>query len=115
MSALGQKQTSLWQQFVRKTLHAAGDRCLDGGEIAPGRAWLGRDHLDPNNEDGRDYDEDNGQRLTHLQPLSFLDCPPSRFPTHVHCVAVNRAGNDGLLRLTTTSNYGPSCATPNIE
>jgi hypothetical protein len=53
--------------------------------------------------------------LTHLQPLSFLDCPPSRFPTHVHCVAVNRAGNEGLLRSTTTSNYGPSCATPNIE
>ena len=70
MSA-GQKQTSLWQELVRKTLHAAGHRCLDGGEMTPGRAWLGRDHLDPNNEDGRDHDEDNGQRLAHgsLIPL----------------------------------------------
>jgi hypothetical protein len=48
-----------------KTLHAAGHRCFDGGEIAPERAWLGRDHLDPNNEDGRDHDEDNGRRLAH--------------------------------------------------
>jgi len=70
MSAMGQKRTSLGQQLVRKTLHAAGRGCLDGGEIAPGRAWLGRDHLDPNNEDGRDRDEDNGQRLAHVQPLS---------------------------------------------
>ena len=64
---------SLWQQLIRKTLHAAGHRRLDRGEIAPGRAWLGRDHLDPNNEDDRDYDEDIGQRLAHVQPLSSLD------------------------------------------
>ena len=38
---------------------------VDGGEIAPERAGLGSDHLDPNNEDGRDHDEDNGQRLAH--------------------------------------------------
>ena len=72
MSAMGQKRTSLWQQLVRKTLHAAGRRYLDGCEIAPGRAWLGRDHLDPNNEDGRDHDKGNGQRLAHVQPLSSL-------------------------------------------
>jgi hypothetical protein len=69
-SALGHKRTSLWKQLVRKTLHAAGHRCLDRGEIAPGRAWLGRDHLGPNNEEGRDRDEDNGQLLAHC----------SRFP-----------------------------------
>jgi hypothetical protein len=74
MSAKGHKRTSLWQQLVRKTLHAAGHRCLDGGEMAPGRAWLGRDHLDPNNEDGRDHDKDSGQRLTHgsLIPLVWI-------------------------------------------
>ena len=66
MSAL----TLLWQQLVRKTLHAAGHRCLDGGEIAPGRARLGRDHLDPNNENGRDHDNGNGRRVAHVQPLS---------------------------------------------
>ena len=70
MSALGHKRTSLWKQLVRKTLHVAGHRCLDRGEIAPGRAWLGRDHLGPNNEEGRDRDEDNGQLLAHC----------SRFP-----------------------------------
>src|SRR5262244_4598603 len=37
VSAKGQKRTSLWQQLVRKTLHAAGRRYLDGCEIAPGR------------------------------------------------------------------------------
>jgi|RhiMetStandDraft_8_1073273.scaffolds.fasta_scaffold12259_1 hypothetical protein len=72
MSAKGHKRTSLWQQLVRKALHAAWHRCLDGGEIAPGRAWLGGDHLDPNNEDGRDHDKGNGQRLAHVQPLSSL-------------------------------------------
>ena len=65
MSASDPKRTSLWQQFIRKTIHAAGHRCLDGGEIALERAWLGRDHLDSNNEDGRDHDEDNGKRLAH--------------------------------------------------
>src|SRR5262245_24954585 len=60
MSATGQKRTSLWQQLVRKTLHAAGHRYLDSGDKAPGRAWLGRDHLDPKNEDGSDHDGDNG-------------------------------------------------------
>ena len=79
MSAKCQKRTSLWQQLVRKTLHAAGHRCLDGGEIAPGRAWLGCDHLDPNDEDGRDYDEDNGQRFAHVQPL--LRVPLAVAPT----------------------------------
>ena len=42
---------------------------LDGGEIVPGRAWLGRYHLDSNNEDGRDHDKGNGLRLAHVQPL----------------------------------------------
>jgi hypothetical protein len=51
----------------------AGHRCLDADEIASGRAWLGRDRFDPNNEDGRDYDENSGQRLAHVQPLSSLD------------------------------------------
>src|SRR5262249_9523753 len=66
-----QKRTSLWQQLVRKIFHAAGHCCLDRGEIAPGRAWLGRDYLGPNNEEGRDHDEDNGQLLAHcsLVPL----------------------------------------------
>ena len=65
MSAKGQKRTSLWQQLVRKTLHAAGHRYLDTGEIAPGQAWLRCDHLGPNNEKGRDHDEDNGQLLAY--------------------------------------------------
>src|SRR5262249_6660905 len=64
-----QRRTSLWKQLVRKTLHTAGHRYLDGGEIVPGRAWLGRYHLDPNNEDGRDHDKGNGLRLAHVQPL----------------------------------------------
>src|SRR5262249_18007445 len=71
MFALGQKRISLWQQLVRETLHAAGHRCLDTGEIIPGQAWLGCDHLGPNNEERRDHDEDNGQLLAHcsLFPL----------------------------------------------
>jgi hypothetical protein len=64
-SAMGQQQTSLRQQLVRKTLHAAGHGCLDSGEIAPGQAWLGCDHLRPDNEEGGDHDEDNGQLLAH--------------------------------------------------
>ena len=50
-----------------------GTSRLDSGGIAPERAWLGRDHLDPNNEDGRDCDEDNGQRLAHVQPLYLFN------------------------------------------
>src|SRR5262245_303803 len=49
---------------------SAGHRCRDTGEIAPGQAWLGCDHLGPNNEQGRDHDEDSGQLLAHC----------SRFP-----------------------------------
>jgi|SRR6516164_3802295 len=64
-SALGQKRTSLWQQLVWKTLHIARYCRLDGGEIAPGRAWLGRYYLGPNNQEGRDHDENNGQPLAH--------------------------------------------------
>ena len=41
--------------------------------------------------------------------------PPWRFPTHVHRVAVNRAGNNGLLRSMTPSNDGLSRATPNVD
>ena len=69
-----QERTSPWQQLIRKTLHAAGHRCLDGGEIAPERAWLGRDHLDPNNEDGRDHDEDNGSVWRMPNPPVVQPC-----------------------------------------
>jgi len=65
-------RTSLWQQLVRKILHAAGHRYLDGGNKAPGRAWLGRDHLDPDNEDGR-HDKGNGQRMAHGDVPSVTD------------------------------------------
>jgi hypothetical protein len=40
-------------------------RWADTGEIGPGQAWLRCDHLGPNNEEGRDHDEDNGQLLAH--------------------------------------------------
>ena len=66
MSALGQEWTSLWKQLVRKTLHPTGHGYLDGCEIAPRRAWFGRDHLDPDNKDGRDHNEGSGQRLAPL-------------------------------------------------
>ena len=65
MYALGHKRTSLWQQLVRETLHAAGHRRLDTGEITSGQAWLGCDDLGPNNEERRDHDKDNGQLLAH--------------------------------------------------
>jgi hypothetical protein len=70
--AFGVKRTSMWQQLVRKILHAAGHRYLDGGDKAPGRAWLGRDHLDPDNEDGR-HDKGNGQRMAHGDVPSVTD------------------------------------------
>ena len=72
MSALGHKRTSLWQQLVRETLHAAGHRRLDTGEITSGQAWLGCDDVGPNNEERSDHDKDNGQLLVHWQPLSPL-------------------------------------------
>jgi len=72
MYALGHKRTSPWQQLVRETLHAAGHRRLDTGEITSGQAWLGCDDLGPNNEERRDHDKDNGQFLAHWQPLSPL-------------------------------------------
>ena len=50
-----------------------GHRYLDGGQIASGRAWLGLDQLDPNNEDGCDHDRDNGQRLAHGDVPSVTD------------------------------------------
>src|SRR5262249_49842454 len=78
-----------WQQLVRKTLHAAGHRCLDTGEIAPGRAWLGRDHLGPNNEEGRDHDEDNGQLLAHC----------SRFPLQAGLLGPNALGRCDRLHI----------------
>src|SRR5262245_13104386 len=65
MSALGQKRTSLWQQLVRKALHAVGHGGFDTGEIVPGHAWLGCDNLGPHNEEGRNHDEDNGQLFAH--------------------------------------------------
>ena len=63
--AAGKSAAEGTKTLVGELAHAARHRCFDGGEIAPERAWLGRDHLDPNNEDGRDRDEDNGQRLPH--------------------------------------------------
>ena len=69
----------------------AGDR--RGGNVAS--ADVGVERLGKNRRRDEDQDRRCGQNTFHSILLFDVTwSPPSRFPTHVHRVAVNRAGNE---------------------
>src|SRR5262249_52933690 len=83
-----------------RTLDAlVGDRRGRGSNVAS--ADVGIERLGKSRCRDEDQNRRCGQNTFHSILLFDVTWnPSSRFPTHVHCVAVNLAGNNGLLRST---------------